>query len=84
MTQEIKKDVVVSSTTKEVVKQDKPIVSKIVQHKVKAIVKQEVTRGTLSLTLDRQLIGELRKRADHSRLSVSRYVELTLHKALRL
>ena len=41
-------------------------------------------RVTIGLTIDRQLNDELRKKAREARLSVSRYVEITLRKALML
>lgn len=46
--------------------------------------KTKETRVTLGITIDRQLNDELRKRAEKHRLSVSRFVELTLRKAFRL
>jgi len=50
----------------------------------KKVRKQGETRGTITLTLDRQLTEELKKRSDKARLSLSRYVEITLRKTLRL
>ena len=63
---------------KKIVKQEKPKEVK------KEINKQEETRVTKTLTLDRQLVEELIKRSDKARLSLSRYCEITLRKSLRL
>lgn len=41
-------------------------------------------RGTVGLTMDKQLIEEIKRRSAKARLSMSRYVELTLRTALRL
>lgn len=41
-------------------------------------------RVTIGLTIDGQLNEVLRKKAEKNRLSLSRYVEITLRKALRL
>ena len=41
-------------------------------------------RVTVGYTMDPQLIAEIRKRSEKSRLPMSRYVEITLRKALRL
>jgi hypothetical protein len=89
MIQEIKKEVgSIPTIAKETKKQDKPIEHKKEEVKPvtqpKKVDKQEVTRGTITFTLDRQLIEELKKRADKNRLSVSRYVEINMRKVLRL
>lgn len=46
--------------------------------------KQYETRETITMTLDRELLKELRKKSEKARLSMSRYIEITLRKALRL
>jgi len=46
--------------------------------------KQDETRENITLTLDRPLIEELKRKSEKTRLSISRYVEITLRKALRL
>ena len=58
--------------------------TKTIQEETKEHKEKGEKRLTKTITLDRQLIEELEKRSDKARLSLSRYVEITLRKALRL
>ena len=46
--------------------------------------KQDETRETITLTLDRELLKEIKTKAKKGRQSVSRYVEISMRKFLRL
>ena len=62
----------------------KPIVKQEKARETKKKIKQEKTRGSITLTLDRVLLSEIKRRAEKARLSQSRYVEITLRKVFRL